>query len=151
MARNTKPAPEQMAEVAAAKFKPEIASSALVEAVFVGDVKAAHEYEVTPQTIRNWRARLGTDIAFSRIYEGKRQAAYDRWKDELIPGILAHIRFGREAVQQGDYSPEMVAASGDALRVLLESQFSLELLNRAGNVQQVGADATANPEALAGG
>jgi|GEM_PF-6981876 len=152
MARNTKPrTSEDQAAAAAAKFKPDMAAAALVEAIFIGDIRAAHKFDVSSQSIRNWRARLETDAAFCGIFEVRRRDAYAHWKERLIPAILTHIEYGRMVVQSGDVSPETFEASNNALRVLLESQFSLELLNRAGNVQQVGADATANPEALAGG
>lgn len=114
---------------AASAFSAEAAATALVEAVFIGDRKAATKFGVDPKTIRRWRARLHVDSALAECFEQKKAVAHDYWAERLIPAISSYLAGGVETVQRGIDTPEMLAELHKGLGMLLEAQFNVEILN----------------------
>ena len=119
---------EEQSAAALARFDVGLASSVLVEAVIVGDAKAAAAFGINIRTVRSWRTRMASDTGLTEAFIEKARIVREHWADSLIPGILAHIHAGMEAVQSGIYDPLMFRASNESLRILLEAQYSLEIL-----------------------
>lgn len=111
-------------------FNYDLASSALVDAAYMGDKEAAQKHGVTTRTIRNWRNRLETDARFSSFFREKKILSDQEWANELPSAIRAAIRFIRESakeLKQGD--PKATEVVADALSILAEVALTKEILD----------------------
>ncbi len=121
------------------QFNHERAALILCDAAFVGDTKTSQKWGVTLRTIANYRERLGNDPIFSNLFQLKRRALEENWKEELARAITTGVKkMARmiDAAPEGyDFNATALEAVTGAVKVLSEIQITTEVLN-AGNVEQ---------------
>jgi len=111
-------------------FNYDLASSALVDAAYMGDTEAAKKHGVTTRTIRNWRTRLETDVHFSSLFREKKLLSDQEWASELPSAIRSAIRFVRESAKESKLGdPKATAVIADALSILAEVAITREILD----------------------
>ena len=111
-------------------FNYDLASSALVDAAYMGDKEAAEKHGVTTRTVRNWRNRLETDARFSSFFREKKLLSDQEWASELPSAIRAAIRFVRESAKESKLGdPDATKVVADALRILAEVALTREILD----------------------
>lgn len=126
-----------------ARFNHERAASALVDAAYMGDKKAADRYGVTARSIRNWRERLDEDAHFSAIFREKKVLADQEWASELPSAIRSAIRFVRESAKESKLGdPRATSVVADALKILAEVALTREILD----ARLAGQDRSPNQE-----
>lgn len=110
-------------------FNAERAATALVEAAFLGDVRAARKFHVTKGSLTNWRRLLDTDPDFRALFLSKKARAETDWADRLGRAIVAAIEFlGDTLAETRNRTPAMVHAVSSALATLIEARLALDLL-----------------------
>jgi len=138
------------------KFKPQLAASALVEAAYYGDIKAAERWDVTVRTVQNWRNRLDDDAEFSAIFAHKKEMFEEGWRDEIGSAIRAGIEFLKRAALTADVKkPDVIYSIAGAVKILSDIRNGSDLLNarlaefnrqaRQAN-QEMAAESTADGE-----
>lgn len=111
-------------------FNYDLASSALVDAAYMGDKGAAEKYGVTTRTVRRWRDRLDTDAHLSSFVREKKILTDQEWASELPSAIRASIRFVRESAKESKLgSPDATKVVADALKILAEVALTREILD----------------------
>jgi hypothetical protein len=116
----------------------------LVEAVLLGDSKAAKKYGVTRQTLLNYRKLLKDDPSFFTLFEQTSNALLTRpWADDLDSALGKTVNKMVQMVEaQVNGEPEALEAVTKAFTALSEIQLAREVLGAA-NSNQDAAPATA--------
>lgn len=83
------------------KFPTEKAACILVEAEFMGDIKAAEKWDVTSRTIRNYRTRLTSDADLLRLFEAKKKLFAESWVDDATAALKAGAKRLKDLFSDG--------------------------------------------------
>lgn len=111
-------------------FNYERAASALVDAIFEGDKKAAEKWDVSTRSIEEWRSRLREDEELEQLFKSKRKAREKTWASEIPEVIRDGLKFIKDATSHGDPGdPEMVKAITSAVKVLTDVDLTKQVLD----------------------
>lgn len=102
----------------------------LVEALFLGNVRAAEKWGITDRTIRNYRSRLKDDTALSDCFRMKKAEYEQNWVSDIPAAIKVGTQFLIKAFQEADHTqPEVIHAVAGAMKILAEIGLTKELID----------------------
>ena len=106
------------------------ASSALVDAIFMGDRAAAQKWEVSTRTVEEWRSRLHTDEKLQAEFKRKKRLRENAWATEIPETIKAGLKFIKDATSHCDPAdPDAVKAIASSLKILLDVDLTKQVLD----------------------
>src|SRR5262245_57696952 len=131
------------------QFNAERAALVLLDALVLGDARAAEKWEVTERTIQNYRARLAADPHFSRLFADKKRAAEAGWSAVRLRFLRKSIAKLEELVEKAT-DPKFIPAVADAVKVVGELQIASDALS-VPECDQPGAEPAEAPAVDPGG
>ena len=111
-------------------FNYERAAAALVDAIIMGDRKAAEKYEVSVKSVEGWRSRLSTDERLREFFLNKKAQQDKEWAHEIPAAIASCIQYLKKASQECDCKdPDAVHAIAGALKIMSEVSMTREVID----------------------
>lgn len=111
-------------------FNGDRASTVLVEAIYIGDPKAAEKYGCSVRAIQKWRNRLSEDSVFAALFAKKKERWEKEWAAKIPEVIRAGLEFVMEAFQEGDRKdPKMLEQVNTALKTIAELEMSKAVID----------------------
>jgi len=106
------------------------AAQVLVDATLTDDQAAAEKWGVTDRTVRDYRARLATDLELATVYRdllNKAANALSRARRRFLEKALEKLEDLVEAASK----PEHITAVAGAVKVVGELELAADVLNGA--------------------
>lgn len=107
------------------------AAEVLVDAHFLGVVRAAAKWGVTDRTVQNYRARLANDVELARLFVERRTQAAREWHDERLRFLKSGLAKLDELVSKAS-KPSDITAVANAVKVVGELQVAEDVLGGHG-------------------
>lgn len=116
-------------------FKPEVAASVLLAALFGTDDKACKQYGVSLRSLQNWRKRLATDQEFAELFATKKRTFDAAWADKLPIALSRGIQLITECADaiaadvQMRKNPNVIAAIAGAIKICADVHYTGKLID----------------------
>lgn len=108
-------------------FDPERAAMILLDALTMGDGKAAEKWGCTTRTVENHRQRLTTDPGFSAFFRHRHEAASRGWSSVRLKFLRKAIAKLEELVDKA--GPDQIRDVSEAVKTVGELQVVSDALN----------------------
>ena len=126
----------------APKYTAERASNILAEADFFGDSKTCQKWEITSQTLRNYRSRVKDDDELLQLLALKKRLLVTGWQEDAVKTIrvvLNQIQ-DRVKVASTEEDAKVIHAISGALKIVGELKIAADALSEADQVDEYSAD-----------
>lgn len=125
------------------KFDRDRAAKVLIDAAMMGDVKACEKWEITRQTLHNYRKRLEDDPDLLQVLTQQKTNQDKEWAAEIPTMLSAGIDFLKRAAQEADpRDSDVIHSIAGAVKIVSEVQAMRDVIDAriSGQARSDGAE-----------
>jgi hypothetical protein len=127
-------------------FNYERAAKVLADAAIIGDVTAAQKYQISTQSIKNWRKRLESDPSLAQFFDDTKVKVENNWLAEIPQVLSAFNKFFLRAAELADpKDPRVIEAMASGVKALAGIKLTQQVID-AGIAQRGREEQEERPE-----
>lgn len=111
-------------------FDGERAALVLLDAIALGDTKAAEKWDVSTRSIRGWRKRLEGDSVFAAFFLKKKEMWEKGWAHEIPGAIRSAIAYLSDSCRNASPgNAEVMKEANNMVKILAEVEMSKAVID----------------------